>query len=175
MLSLGHNELTHCSIKKTLCSDPIVIEHLQSKSRCVSITWFPRRQNPLRWDCQWAWWISLGQNLVNFTILWEWCINVCFITICEHIKYDMKNSFLISFHSWQTPTLHMLFNWANTWTNQWHSATLWGWGWGGHFAPKRVGVRGPWGELSPQPEYLRGEFYPQPEYQIFTKWPQKSG
>ena len=25
-------------------------------------------------------------------------------------------------------------------------------------APKRVGVRGPRGELSPQPEYLRGEF-----------------
>ena len=36
-------------------------------------------------------------------------------------------------------------------------------------APKRVGVRGPRGEFSPQPEYPRGEFSPQPEYQIFTK------
>ena len=27
-----------------------------------------------------------------------------------------------------------------------------------HFAPKRVGVRGPRGEFSPQPKYPRGEF-----------------
>ena len=39
--------------------------------------------------------------------------------------------------------------------------------------PKQVGVRGPRGEFSPQPEYPRGEFQPQPEYQIFTKMAQK--
>ena len=45
--------------------------------------------------------------------------------------------------------------------------------WCGHFAPKWVGVRGPKGEFSPQPEYPWGELSPQPEYQMFTKMTQR--
>ena len=52
------------------------------------------------------------------------------------------------------------------------------------FAPKQVAVRVPWGEFSPQPEYLQVEFLPQPEYpqvefllqseyQFFTKMTQR--
>ena len=40
---------------------------------------------------------------------------------------------------------------------------------GGALRPKRVAVRGPRGEFSPQPECPRSEFLPQLQYQIFYK------
>ena len=93
--------------KKTLCCDPIVIEHLQSKSRCVSITQYliSMQAESIKVRLPVSLMNQPRSKLVNFTIIW--CINVCLITICEHIKYDMNNSFMISFHSWQTPTLHI--------------------------------------------------------------------
>ena len=55
----------------------------------------------------------------------------------------------------------------------WNNLVAFYWGGGGHFPPKRVRVRGPRGEFSPQPDYRRSEFWPQPECRIFIKITQK--
>ena len=47
--------------------------------------------------------------------------------------------------------LKLGYGWVIAYHTSWES-------WGRHFVPKQVGVRGPWGEFSPQPEYPRSEF-----------------